>query len=71
MADLSFAHDAGMQDEKGDNEYMDFTVSVREKSILASDCVISSETMSSLDIFCIEQKLTPLLPSTNTCSLWA
>ncbi|KAE9378959.1 cytochrome P450 [Stipitochalara longipes BDJ] len=25
MADLSFAHDAGMQDGKGDNEYMDFT----------------------------------------------
>jgi hypothetical protein len=25
MADLSFAYDAGMQDGKGDNEYMDFT----------------------------------------------
>lgn len=25
MADLSFAHDAGMQDGKGDNEYMGFT----------------------------------------------
>jgi hypothetical protein len=24
MADLSFGHDAGMQDGKGDNEYMDF-----------------------------------------------
>lgn len=25
MADLSFAYDAGMQDGKGDNEYMGFT----------------------------------------------
>jgi hypothetical protein len=25
MADLSFAYDAGMQDGKGDNLYMDFT----------------------------------------------
>jgi hypothetical protein len=24
MADLSFAHDAGMQDGTGDNSYMDF-----------------------------------------------
>lgn len=25
MADLSFAYDSGMQDGKGDNQYMDFT----------------------------------------------
>jgi hypothetical protein len=55
MADLSFAHDSGMQDGRGDNEYMDFTVCPKGKSIPASGCLNSLETMP-LSIYSVSSK---------------
>lgn len=68
MADLSFAYDAGMQDGKGDNEYMDFThkymfaVGVRLLALTTYHPLILCQIIGALRPLC---QLLPLLPEAS------
>jgi cytochrome P450 len=67
MADLSFAYDAGMQDGKGDNEYMDFThkymfaIGVCLLPLSAQKTLTQYQVIAALRPLC---QLLPLLPET-------